>query len=78
MYCKIKCVYFFLPCLEGSVISGLLVGINIIDCNFDLKGDSLDTWVGGKTSVQESTIIGKNKRFQQQNSFEFLASHVGD
>ncbi|PFX26487.1 RUN and FYVE domain-containing protein 2 [Stylophora pistillata] len=29
---------------EGSVISGLLVGINIIDCNFDLKGDSLDTW----------------------------------
>lgn len=30
---------------EGTVISGLLVGINIIDCNFDLKGDSLDAWV---------------------------------
>ena len=38
---------------EGSVISGLLVGINIIDCNFDLKGDSLDTWVSGKTCFQE-------------------------
>lgn len=30
---------------EGGVISGLLVGLNIIDCNFDLKGDSLDVWV---------------------------------
>ena len=33
---------------EGAVISGLLVGLNIIDCNFDLKGDSLDVWVSGK------------------------------
>lgn len=32
---------------EGGVISGLLVGLNIIDCNFDLKGDSLDVWVSG-------------------------------
>ncbi|XP_031548653.1 RUN and FYVE domain-containing protein 2-like [Actinia tenebrosa] len=31
---------------EGAVISGLLVGINVIDCNFDLKGDDLDTWSG--------------------------------
>ncbi|KAK2568300.1 RUN and FYVE domain-containing protein 2 [Acropora cervicornis] len=30
---------------EGGVISGLLVGLNIIDCNFDLKGDSLDVWL---------------------------------
>ena len=30
---------------EGVVIAGLLVGLNVIDCNFDLKGDSLDTWV---------------------------------
>ena len=27
------------------VISGLLVALNVIDCNFDLKGDSLDVWV---------------------------------
>jgi len=33
---------------EGGVISGLLVGLNIIDCNFDLKGDSLDVWVSGQ------------------------------
>ncbi|KAK3702965.1 hypothetical protein QZH41_012404 [Actinostola sp. cb2023] len=31
---------------EGVVLSGLLVGINVIDCNFDLKGDNLDTWSG--------------------------------
>jgi hypothetical protein len=30
---------------EGVIISGLLVGINVIDCNFDLKGGDLDTWV---------------------------------
>lgn len=62
---------------EGSVISGLLVGINIIDCNFDLKGDSLDTWVSGKTCFQERTIRN-NKRFRQQNSFKLLTGCVGD
>ena len=30
---------------EGGVIAGLLVGLNVIDCNFDVKGDNLDTWV---------------------------------
>lgn len=25
------------------VISGLLVGLNVIDCNFDLKGEDLDS-----------------------------------
>ena len=62
---------------EGSVISGLLVGINIIDCNFDLKGDSLDTWVSGKTCFQERSI-SNNKRFKQQNSFKLLTGCVGD
>ena len=37
---------------EGTVISGLLVGINIIDCNFDLKGDSLDAWVSWNISYE--------------------------
>lgn len=27
---------------ECVVISGLLVGLNVIDCNFDLKGEDLD------------------------------------
>jgi len=31
---------------EGSVISGLLVGLNVIDCNFDLKGVDLDSQNG--------------------------------
>ena len=46
---------------EGAVISGLLVGLNIIDCNFDLKGDSLDIWVSTLTyflSVPSSSIAG--------------------
>ena len=30
---------------EGSVIAGMLVGINVIDCNFDLKGIDLDAQV---------------------------------
>ena len=30
---------------ESIVISGLLVGLNVIDCNFDLKGENLDTAV---------------------------------
>eukprot|EP00795_Rhopilema_esculentum_P012601 gene12601-3305_t len=31
---------------ESIVISGLLVGLNVIDCNFDLKGENLDTATG--------------------------------
>jgi len=27
---------------ECIVISGLLVGLNVIDCNMDLKGENLD------------------------------------
>ena len=49
---------------EGTVISGLLVGINIIDCNFDLKGDSLDAWV---------RIFHMNEDF---NLLQFLISFV--
>ena len=30
---------------EGFVFSGLLVGLNVIDCNFDLKGEDLDSQV---------------------------------
>lgn len=36
---------------EGGVVSGLLVALNIIDCNFDLKGDSLDVWVSGQCKL---------------------------
>ena len=46
---------------EGAVISGLLVGLNIIDCNFDLKGDSLDVWVSTLTyflCVSSASIEG--------------------
>ena len=28
---------------EAPVIAGLLVGLNVIDCNLCLKGDDLDT-----------------------------------
>ena len=31
------------------VISGLLVGLNVIDCNFDLKGEDLDSDVSNIT-----------------------------
>lgn len=31
---------------EGLVIAGMLVGLNVIDCNFDLKGTDLDTQHG--------------------------------
>ena len=41
---------------EGAVISGLLVGLNIIDCNFDLKGDSLDVWVSGTIIIVTRTL----------------------
>ena len=27
---------------EGSVIAGMLVGLNVIDCNLCLKGEDLD------------------------------------
>ena len=40
---------------EGIVISGLLVGLNVIDCNFDLKGEDIDTqvsWLNDKTSLK--------------------------
>ena len=30
-------------CVAGGVIAGMLVGLNVIDCNFDLKGVHLDT-----------------------------------
>lgn len=42
---------------EGGVISGLLVGLNIIDCNFDLKGDSLDVWVSEKGNCSSLIIV---------------------
>ena len=29
--------------IVGGVIAGMLVGLNVIDCNFDLKGVHLDT-----------------------------------
>ena len=30
---------------ESVVISGMLVGLNMIDCNFDLKGENIDCYV---------------------------------
>ncbi len=42
---------------EGGVISGLLVGLNIIDCNFDLKGDSLDVWVSKKGNCSSLATV---------------------
>lgn len=34
-----------LLCDEGGVFAGMLVGINVIDCNFNLKGHDLDSLV---------------------------------
>ena len=31
---------------EGSVIAGMLVGLNVIDCNLCLKGEDLDKQAG--------------------------------
>ena len=45
---------------EGGVISGLLVGLNIIDCSFDLKGDSLDVWVS-EEKHSECPAVDNNK-----------------
>ncbi|KAM7449926.1 RUN and FYVE domain-containing protein 1 [Porites harrisoni] len=47
---------------EGTVISGLLVGINIIDCNFDLKGDSLDAW----SSVLDLSLYLKDGNYLEK------------
>lgn len=35
---------------EGSVLGGLLVGLNVIDANLCIKGEDLDSQVSGKTS----------------------------
>ena len=35
---------------ECVVISGLLVGLNVIDCVFDLKGEDLDSPVSASLS----------------------------
>lgn len=35
---------------EAGVISGLLVGLNVIDCNCAIKDDDLDQPVGGSTA----------------------------
>ncbi|XP_067053656.1 RUN and FYVE domain-containing protein 2-like [Acropora muricata] len=47
---------------EGGVISGLLVGLNIIDCNFDLKGDSLDVW----SSVLDLSLYLKDGNYLEK------------
>ncbi|XP_014678471.1 PREDICTED: protein RUFY3-like, partial [Priapulus caudatus] len=36
----------FMCCDEGMIFSGLLVGLNIIDCNFCLKEEDLDYQLG--------------------------------
>ena len=56
LFCFVCCSDWYDPYAilmqeEGGVISGLLVGLNIIDCNFDLKGDSLDVWVSGQRQL---------------------------
>ncbi|EDO29706.1 predicted protein, partial [Nematostella vectensis] len=48
---------------EGIVISGLLVGINVIDCNFDLKGDNLDTW----SSVLDLSLYLKDGNYLEKS-----------
>lgn len=50
---------------EGGVISGLLVGLNIIDCNFDLKGDSLDVWVS-EEKRSECLAVDNSKEFMHR------------
>jgi len=48
---------------EGSVISGLLLGLNVIDCNFDLKGVDLDSQVLlTSVCICEMEIILKNMK----------------
>jgi len=37
---------------EATVVAGLLVGLNIIDCNMFLKDDDLDRPVGGSTCLK--------------------------
>lgn len=32
---------------EGAIIAGLLVGLNVIDANFCMKGEDLDSQVVG-------------------------------
>lgn len=35
-----------MKCEEGGVIAGMLVGLNVIDCNFHLKGNDIDNYNG--------------------------------
>ena len=43
---------------EATVVAGLLVGLNIIDCNMVLKGDDdLDRPVGGSTAFDLCCIF---------------------
>ncbi|XP_020612593.1 RUN and FYVE domain-containing protein 2-like [Orbicella faveolata] len=48
---------------EGGVVSGLLVALNIIDCNFDLKGDSLDVW----SSVLDLSLYLKDGNYLEKS-----------
>lgn len=41
---------------EGTVIAGLLVGLNVIDCNLGIKDEDLDQPVCSVYSVNQSII----------------------
>lgn len=47
---------------EGAIIAGLLVGLNVIDANFCMKGEDLDSQVLG---VQ---LMGLFCSFELENS----------
>ena len=50
--CRASCSEFYEPNAlmmeeEGAIIAGLLVGLNVIDANFCMKGEDLDSQVLG-------------------------------
>lgn len=47
---------------EGAIIAGLLVGLNVIDANFCMKGEDLDSQVLG------TQLMGLSCSFKLQNS----------
>lgn len=45
---------------EGAIIAGLLVGLNVIDANFCMKGEDLDSQVSSVRLMFFSTYLNCN------------------
>ena len=59
---------------EGTVIAGMLVGLNVIDCNFDLKGNDLDNYSG----IIDISLYLKDGNYLEKTHDENAQTQVTD